>query len=101
MKFRKSDQVKVVIGKDRGKTGKVEKVFPKEEMVLIAGINMYKKHVKRGDPRKPAGIIDIVKPMPIAKIVLTCPKCSQVTRIGFRFEAGKKVRICRKCEQTL
>ena len=101
MKFRKGDQVKVVIGKDKGKTGKIEKVFPKENTVLVAGINMYKKHVKPGDPRKPAGIIDIVKPVSSAKVLLVCPKCSKVTRIGYRFEDSKKIRICRKCEQKL
>lgn len=101
MKFTKGDEVKITGGKDKGKTGKIEKVFPQEELVLITGINMYKRHTKARDPKRPAGIIDIVKPLPVGKVVLVCPKCHQQTRIGFLIEEGKKVRICRKCESRL
>lgn len=101
MKLRKGDEIKVTSGKDRGKTGKIEKVFPKENLLLVTGINMYKRHLKAQDPKRPAGIIDIGKPLPVERVVLVCPKCSQQTRIGFIFEEGKKVRICRKCEQEV
>ena len=101
MKFRKGDQIKVVMGKDKGKTGKIEKVFPKEDKVIIPGINMYKKHVKPGDPRRQAGIIDIIRPMPIARVALVCSKCNKVTRIGFRLEDNKKIRVCKKCDQKI
>lgn len=101
MKFKKGDEVKVTVGKDKGKTGKIEKVFLKENRVLIPGINMYKRHVKPRDPRRPAGIIDIVRPLPVGNIALICPKCRQQVRIGFAIEDSKKVRICRKCESRL
>jgi large subunit ribosomal protein L24 len=101
MKFRKGDQVKVVIGKDKGKIGKIENVFPREHTVLVPGINMYKRHVKPGDPRRQAGIIDIVRPLPVTRVALLCPKCNQVSRVGFRFEDGKKIRVCRKCDQKI
>lgn len=101
MRFRKGDEVKVTAGKDKGRTGKIEKVFPKLEMVLVPGINMYKRHLKARDPKRPAGIIDIVKPVPLGNIALICPKCKQVTRIGFAFDGGKKKRICRKCDQEI
>lgn len=101
MKFRKGDEIKVTSGKDKGKTGKIEKVFPRLGMVLVPGINMYKRHLKQRDPRRPAGIIDIVKALSVGSVALVCPKCSQLTRSGFVFEDGKKVRICRKCEQKI
>lgn len=101
MKFRKGDQVKITAGKDKGKTGKIEKVFSKEGVVLIPGVNMYKRHMKARDPKRPAGIIDIVKPIHVGNIAFICPKCNQQTRIGFIFEDGKKVRVCRKCEQKI
>src|SRR5687768_16738385 len=101
MKFKKGDEVKITGGKDKGKTGKIEKVFPKLERVTVAGINMYKKHIKARDPRKPAGIIDIIRPLPVGRIALVCPKCKKQTRIGISMVDGKKIRICRKCEQKV
>ena len=101
MKFRKGDEVKITSGKDKGKTGKIEKVFPGLDMVLVPGINTYKRHLKQRDPRRPAGIIDIVKPLHVGAVALVCPKCNQPTRIGFVFENGKKARVCKKCESRL
>ena len=101
MKFRKGDEVKVTGGKDKGKTGKIERVLPLEHKVVITGINMYKRHLKAQDAKRPAGIIDIVKPVPVGRIALLCPKCKQVTRIGFSIDGDKKKRICRKCEQEV
>ena len=83
MKFKKGDQIVVTAGKDIGKKGKIEKVFPKTDKVLIPGINIYKKHVKPQGEGKPGGIIDIVKPLPVSNIALLCPKCGSATRIGF------------------
>ncbi len=101
MKYRKGDQIIVTLGKDKGRKGKIEKIFPKESMVLIPGINMYKRHAKKRDERHPGGIIDVSKNMHISKIALLCPKCGQKTRIGYQVTEKDKVRICRKCEQTL
>src|SRR5581483_8971698 len=101
MKLRKGDQVKITAGKDKGKTGKVEKVLSNEEKVLITGMNMFKRHMKARDAQRPAGIIDIMKPLSLGSIALVCPKCKQQTRVGFIFEGTEKVRICRKCKQSL
>lgn len=99
MKLRKGDTVKIVAGKDRGKQGKIEKVFPKLGKVLIPGINIYKKHVKPRGEGKPGGIIDLVKPLPVTNVALLCPKCGKPTRIGFQIDkSGEKHRICRKCK---
>lgn len=109
MKIRKNDTVKVTRGKDKGKTGKVEKVFPKKNKVTVAGVNVYKKHLKPKGKDKPGGIIDIIKPLAVANVVLVCPKCKKQTRVGYQFDktslpAGrqtKKYRICKKCGQEI
>lgn len=97
MKFKKGDEVIVTLGKDKGKKGKIEKIFPKKNMVLVSGVNMYKKHRKNQGQDKPGGIIDIIKPLDVAKIQMLCPKCKKQTRIGIKVEAKQKIRICRKC----
>jgi large subunit ribosomal protein L24 len=101
MKFRKGDEVKVVKGKDLGKTGKIEKVFRKEYAVLVSGVNLYKRHVKAKTRLQKSEIITISKPLPVANVALVCPKCKLQTRIGFIFENNKKMRVCKKCKQIL
>ena len=101
MKLKVSDTVKILLGKDRGKTGKVEKVFPKKNVVLVTGINIYKKNLKSQDKDKPGGIIDITKPLDVAKVSLICPRCHLQTRVGYQGTGQKKIRICRKCGQPI
>lgn len=102
MKLRKGDKVKVTAGKDRGREGVVEKVFPKEDKVLVTGVNIYKKHIKARGEGKPGGIVEIARPLAVAKVALLCPKCKQLTRIGFQLEEKKKKsRICKKCQQKI
>ncbi|HUV42699.1 MAG TPA: 50S ribosomal protein L24 [Patescibacteria group bacterium] len=109
MKIRKGDSVIVLKGKDKGRKGKIEKIFPKTNKVLIPGINVYKKHARKQSEKKPGGIIEIVKPLFVANVALFCPKCKKPTRVGYRIEqkSGKvhskavKTRICRKCQATI
>lgn len=101
MKIKKNDEVKIVLGKDKGKTGKVEKVFPKEHTVLVTGINQYKRHMKARSQTQPAEITTITKPLDVAKVQVVCPKCHQLTRIGYHIAGEKKARICRKCDQEI
>lgn len=101
MKLKKGDEVKVIRGKDKGKTGKLEKVFPQLEKVLILGINEYKRHMKAKSQSEPSEIVTIAKPLGVASVALICPKCHVATRVGYTMEKDKKVRICRKCEQTI
>jgi len=100
MKFKKGDTVKITAGKDEGRTGKIEKVLPKEEKVIVPGVNIYKKHVKGfGDTK--GGVYDIPRAMSLGKIALICPKCSKQTRIGYKFAGTEKVRICKKCKKEI
>ncbi len=101
MKLKLNDTVQVTLGKDRGRTGKITKVFPKSNQVLITGINQYKKHLKAQDQNKPGGIIDITKPLDVAKVALICPQCKKPTRIGYQGLKKKKVRICKKCQKPI
>ena len=100
MKIRKDDQVKITLGKYKGKTGKVEKVFAKENMALIPGINEFKRHIK-GKYGQKSEITTITKPMVISKMALICPKCKKETRVGYKIEQDKKIRICRKCKKEI
>ena len=101
MKLKKNDEVRVVTGKDKGKTGKIEKVFTKEYRVLVNGVNQYKRHMKGRQQGQQSEIITITKPLPIANVRLICPKCKKITRVGYKVEGKEKMRICKKCEATI
>lgn len=101
MKLHKGDEIKIVTGKDSGKTGKIEKVFEKQQMVLVPGVNQYKRHMKKRANGQQSEIVTITKPLMIAKVALICPKCKQMTRVGFKFEKDKKMRVCRKCDAVI
>ena len=97
MKLKKGDRVKVLSGKDRGDEGEIMRVFPKDNKVIVEGVNVAKKHQRALRATLQAGIIDKDMPMQASNVALICTSCGQ-TRIGYRFDdQGKKVRICRKC----
>lgn len=97
MKIRKGDKVKIIAGKDKGREGKVERVYLKQNKILIEGINLYKKHIKKSDKVPQGGVVEIPRPLFMAKVMLICPKCKKTTRVGYKVEKGKKFRICKKC----
>lgn len=107
LKFKKGDTVKITAGKDKGQSGKIDKILLEKNAAVIPGVNLYKKHVKGFNDVK-GGVYDIPRPLTFGKIALICPKCKKITRVGFKF-AGKdlpagrqeKVRICRKCGKEI
>jgi len=102
MKVRKNDNVVVIAGKDRGKKGKVRQALPKENRVVVEGVNMVKRHMRPRGTARQAGIIEREAPIHVSNVMLLCTKCNRPTRIGFRsLEDGKKVRICRRCEGVI
>jgi large subunit ribosomal protein L24 len=101
MKILKGDNVMITVGKDKGKQAKVERVFRGDGKVLLPGLNQFKKHRKPQGEGKPGEILTISNPILASKVGLICPKCKQVTRIGSKVINDKKVRFCRKCEQTI
>lgn len=100
MKIKKGDKVKVLLGKDRGKTGTVEYVNGKKSKIFVGGANLYKRHVKKQGTAE-GGIIDIPKPMDVSNVSIICPGCNKTTRIGFKVTDGSKVRICKKCQKEI
>ncbi len=101
MKIKKGDTILVTGGKDKGRKGKVEKVFAREDTVLVTGVNMYKRHLKKRDEQHPGGIIDFPRPLSVGNVSLICPKCGKPTRVGYVVTKSEKVRICRKCKQKI
>ena len=102
MKIRKNDTVLVIAGKDRGKKGKVRFAYPKEERLLVEGVNFIKKHARAVRGARQAGIIEREEPIHVANVMLLCSKCNHPTRVGFRFlEDGRKVRVCRRCSEVI
>jgi large subunit ribosomal protein L24 len=101
MKLIKGDLVKIVSGKDKGKTGKIEKVFPKMEKVLVTGINQYKRHLKARSQGQKSEIVTISKPLAATNVALICPHCKLQTRIGFSIVKNDKIRVCRKCGKKI
>ena len=102
MKIRKNDNVLVIAGKDKGKKGKVRFAYPKDERLIVEGINFIKKHTRARGRVRQAGIIELEAPIPVSNVMLLCNKCNHPTRIGFRsLEDGRKVRICRSCGEVI
>ena len=102
MKIRKNDTVLVIAGKDKGKRGKVRFAYPKQERLLVEGINFIKKHSRAKGAVKQAGIIEREAPIPVSNVMLLCSKCNHPARIGSHFLAdGKKVRFCRSCGEVI
>lgn len=101
MKFKINDTIKITLGKDRGKTGKIEAVFPKKDKVVVSGLNLYKKHLKSRGQGKAGSKVDLPRPLALSKIALICPKCHQPTRVGYDCTANKKIRICKKCVKPI
>ncbi len=101
MKLKKSDLVKIVSGKDKGKTGKIEKVLSKSGKVLVTAVNRYKSYLEARAPGQASEIVTITKPLASTNVALICPHCKLQTRIGFRLEKNDKIRVCRKCDKKI
>ncbi len=97
MKIRKNDIVKILYGKDAGKTAKVVKVFPAEGKLVVEGMNVFKRHLKGDGRKRQSDIIDLIKPMNAAKVMVVCPSCKKTTRVGM--EKGE--RMCKKCNKKI
>ena len=96
LKVKKGDTVQVLSGNDKTKTGEVLQVIPKTEKIIVKGVNIRKKHVKPRKQGEESGIIPVECPIHMSKVNVVCPKCGKATRVGFKVEDGKKVRIAKK-----
>jgi len=100
--IKKDDKVKVIVGKDKGKIGKVLKVVKKKNGILVEKINMAKRHSRPTAQNRQGGIIEKEMPIQWSNVMLMCNKCVKPTRVKMqRLEDGKKVRVCVKCGEAL
>jgi len=101
-RVKKGDTVEILSGDERGQRGTVHAVQPKDDKVIVAGHNIIKKHQKpTGQVRTQAGIIEREAPMNLSNVAPVCRNCDKPTRVGFRMEDGRKVRVCRRCGEVM
>jgi len=101
MRIKKNDNVAVIAGRDRGKTGVVERVFPADNKVVVTGVALYKKSVKPTKSAPKGGIIEINAKIDSSNVAVICPSCSKQTRVGYSISDDKKIRVCKKCNGSL
>ena len=101
MKLKKGDNVVVLSGNDKGKTGEILKVIPSTQKVIVKDVNIRKKHIKPRKAGEEGGIIPSEYPIHSSKVNVVCPKCQKATRVGYIIENGEKSRICKKCGAKL
>lgn len=99
-KLKKGDQVKLIAGKDKGKTGTILKVDRVKGRVIVEGLNVVKKTIKPRQQGEKGNIVEVEAALAISNVMIICPKCGP-TRIGVRMDGENKVRFCKKCEGVL
>lgn len=102
-RIRKDDKVMIIAGKDKGKIGKVLKILPKSDRILVEKVNMVKRH-RKGNPYagQAGGIEEKEAPLNISNVALMCDACAKPTRVGYKYtEDGKKLRFCKKCNEVI
>ena len=99
---RKDDSVLVITGKDKGKQGKVLVAMPQDGKVIVEGVNVVKRHTKPNGQAQPGGIIEKEAAIDASNVMLYCPNCKQGVRVAVKvLENGEKVRVCKKCGETI
>ncbi|HSH31514.1 MAG TPA: 50S ribosomal protein L24 [Candidatus Saccharimonadales bacterium] len=101
MKLKRKDKVMVLVGRDKGKTGPVIRVMPHDDLVIVEGVNLVKRHTKPSNKHPQGGILELTKPVATSKVALVCPNCRKPTRIGYQLSGNNKERICRKCKAVI
>jgi len=100
-KIKKGDQVLISTGKDKGETGKVVRVLPQENKVVVEGLNLQKKNIRPEKKEESGQVVEFPAPMDVSNVKLICPSCDQPTRVGFTEEGEEKFRVCKKCEDKI
>lgn len=99
--IKRNDTVKVLAGKDKGKTGRVIMVFPKKNRVLVEGVNYVKKHARQTQQNQKGGIMQKEMPIQISNLMLMCKSCNKPARVEINITADGKTRVCKKCKETI
>lgn len=99
---KKNDTVKVLAGKDRGKTGKVLKLFPVSKKAIVQGVNFTTRHTRKRRQDQEGGIMHREAPLSVSNLEVVCKGCGRTTRVGFEvLNDGSKARYCKKCKEIL
>ncbi|TSC95287.1 MAG: large subunit ribosomal protein L24 [Candidatus Berkelbacteria bacterium Athens1014_28] len=101
MKIKKNDNVLVISGRERGKTGAVSSVFLSENKITITGLNIVKKSLKPTKKAPKGGIIEINAKIPSSNVMIICPGCSKATRAKYQIKDKRKTRVCKKCRAAM
>ncbi|ALC87336.1 MULTISPECIES: 50S ribosomal protein L24 [Bacillaceae] len=101
MHVKKGDKVKVISGKDKGKTGVILTAYPKKDRVLVEGVNIVKKHMKPNQANPQGGIVSQEAAIHVSNVMLIDPKTGEPTRVGYKVEDGKKVRVAKKSGEII
>lgn len=102
MKVKKGDKVQVIAGKDKGKQGTILRSVPTRNRVVVEGCGIVKKAVRPTQQNPQGGIMSVEAPIHVSNVMVICPECKQPTRVSHRVnEAGKKVRVCKKCGKDI
>jgi len=105
IKIKKGDNVLVISGKNVGRQGKIERIFSNLNKAVVTGVNISKHHLKPSRKNPHGGIIDMPSPIDISNLMIVCPRCGKPTRVGAKIIGNstkvKKIRICRKCKESL
>jgi large subunit ribosomal protein L24 len=101
-RVKRDDTVEINTGKDRGKRGQVRRVLPKEERVVVAGLNIAKRHRRQRSANEVSAIVEIEAPLHLSNVQVVCPSCTKAVRVGFKLlDDGKKVRVCKACGEAI
>ena len=105
MTIRKGDTVKVIAGKDRGKTGKVLRSVPEKSRVVVEKVNMVKKAMRPTQQNPQGGIMSVEAPIHVSNVMVVCSACGKATKVGYKYIESegkqKKVRFCKKCNEVM
>ncbi|MBU1044282.1 MAG: 50S ribosomal protein L24 [Candidatus Omnitrophica bacterium] len=102
MRIKKGDTVKVIAGKEKGKTGKVLRFDKAKQRMLVQGVNFVKKHSKQTKQDQPGGILQKESPLAVSNIMFSCPRCNKSSKLGAKIlNDGSKARICKKCQEMV
>lgn len=100
MHIKKGDTVKIIAGKDRGRSGKVISVFLKSGRIMVEGVNVYKKHSRPKRQGEKGEVVQVPRPLDASNAMILCGSCKKPARVGYRTERGTKFRYCKKCKSS-
>lgn len=101
MKIKTNDNIQVIVGKDKGKTGKVVQTFPRINKVVVENVNLMKKHLRRQRAGEKGQVLELAAPMSAANVMIVCPRCNRATRVGYKVSGDDKKRFCKKCKEVI